>query len=77
MTQTALTEKQSLYRISGKLRKIRREKDLTQQTVADEMGIGVQLVSKIESGTNFTYRSLFKFLNYYKITQREFFSDID
>jgi hypothetical protein len=27
MTQTALTEKQSLYRISGKLRKIRRQKD--------------------------------------------------
>lgn len=71
-----ITNTELSFAIGQKLRQIRMRSQLTQQNVADDVGISATAYSKMENGkTDFSVTRLTQFANLFKVYLPDFFDE--
>ncbi len=70
------TDSELNKKVAEKLRRLRREQELSQQNVADDNGISSTAYSKMEAGRiDFTITRLAQLASYFRVALPDFFDD--
>lgn len=73
----SINHKKQFEALSTYLRELRRNENLTQREIGEEIGLHWNTISNIETQHNFTLSTLFKLCDYYELSPSELFSIID